>query len=163
MMQSATTFNKPSIIICTAQLDGYEDKLRELQAGMEEEGVPYSFLEGTASDAVALGYQGAQSSLLGVGIGIAAASLCIHYQKLPEDQPLFVLDGQGTLAEWRNFGYNAARLVKGLPFKKITLQEESAAADELTQLYESVRKIILKVLQESAQGHGEVNTWSKMP
>lgn len=162
-MQSATTFNKPSIIICVAQLVGYEAKLRELQAGMEEEGVPYTIQEGTASDAVMLGYQGAQLSPLGVGIGIDAASLCIHYQKLPEDQPLFMLDGQGTLAEWRNFGYNAARLVKGLPFKQIARQEESAAADELTRLYENVRKIILKVLQESAQGHGEVNTWSKMP
>lgn len=161
-MQSATNLNKPSIIICTSQHAGLEAKLRELQAGMEEEGVPCSLLSDSSADAVALAYKGAQVSLLGVGVGIGSAALCIHYQKLPENQPLFVLQGEGTLTEWRYFGYNAARLVKGLPFKAEPMQAVAASNENITQLYESVREIILKVLQESAQGHGEVNTWSKM-
>lgn len=162
-MQLATTLNKPSIIICTSGHGGYEAKLRELQAGMEEEGVPCSLLDGGSADAITLAYKGAQVSLLGVGVGISPAALCIHYQKLPESQPLFVLEGEGTLAQWRYFGYNAARLVKGLPFKENSLPESATPAEATAQLYASVRKIILKVLQESAQGHGEVNTWSKMP
>jgi len=162
-MQSATTLNRPSIIICIFSHDGYEAKLRELQAGMEEEGVPYSLLDGSPADALSLAYKGAQASLLGVGVGISPVAMCIHYQKMPEGQPLFILEGQGTLPEWRYFGYNAARLVKGLPFKRNPRQESSTPEDNMAQLYESVRKIILKVLQESAQGHGEVNTWSTMP
>ena len=162
-MQSATTLNRPSIIICTSPDPACEAKLRELRAGMEEEGVPCSLVEGGSVDAIALAYKGAQVSLLGVGVGIGPTAMCIHYQKLPENQPLFVLDGQGTLTEWRYFGYNAARLVKGLPFKENPMQKAAAPEDATAQLYESVREIILKVLQESAQGHGEVKTWSKMP
>ncbi|RYD04020.1 hypothetical protein N752_16655 [Desulforamulus aquiferis] len=41
-MRSDNKPTKPSIIICTAVLQGYEYKLRELRAGMEEEGIPYS-------------------------------------------------------------------------------------------------------------------------
>ena len=160
-MQSVTTLNKPSIIICTSQHTGLEAKLRELKAGMEEEGVPCSLLSDSSADAISLAYKGAQASLLGVGVGIGSAALCIHYQKLPEDQPLFVLQGEGTLTEWRYFGYNAARLVKGLPFKENPVQAAAAANENKAQLYESVREMILKVLQENAQGHGEVNTWSK--
>jgi hypothetical protein len=162
-MQSATNLNRPSIIICTSQHTGLEAKLRELQAGMEEEGVPCSLLGDSSANAAVLAYKGAQASLLGVGVGISASALCIHHQKLPEDQPLFVIEGEGTLAEWRNFGYNAARLVKGLPFKESSLQTVAGSGENMAQLYETVREIILKVLQESAQGHGEVNTWSKTP
>jgi len=185
IMQSATNLNKPSIIICTSQHTGLEVKLRELQAGMEEEGVPCLLADAAAADAVALAYKGAQVSPLGVGIGISPDSLCVHYQKLPERQPLFVLAGAGSRAEWRTFGYNAARLVKGLPFKTTAAEVEPAAApaasglravsreqgtsrqaaanDDMAELYATVRKIVLKVLQENVQGHGEVNTWSKTP
>ncbi|WP_188400143.1 glycerol dehydratase reactivase beta/small subunit family protein [Sporomusa sp. GT1] len=187
-MQIDKAANKPSIIICTYPHTGYEAKLRELQAGMEEEGVPCLLADAVAADAVALAYKGAQVSPLGVGIGISPDSLCVHYQKLPERQPLFVLAGAGSQAEWRTFGYNAARLVKGLPFKTTAAEVEPAAAaaapaasglravsreqgtsrqaaanDDMAELYATVRKIVLKVLQENVQGHGEVNTWSKTP
>jgi hypothetical protein len=161
-MQSNKTLNKPSIIICACPHDACAAKLRELQAGMEEEGVPCLLTDDAGGDAAALAFKGAQVSPPGVGVGISPAALCVHYQKLPERQPLFVLERTGTPAEWRNFGYNAARLVKGLPFKDTSVQEEAAAPeDDMAKLYASVREIILKVLQESAQGHGEVNTWSK--
>ncbi|SMC34620.1 glycerol dehydratase reactivase beta/small subunit family protein [Sporomusa malonica] len=161
-MQSDKTSQKPSIIICIFPHEGCAAKLREVQAGMEEEGVPCSLLTGEEVDAIALAYRGAYASPLGVGVGISTEGMCIHYQKLPERQPLFVLDGEDNLAEWRRFGYNAARLVKGLPFKSKQIE---AAGNQLdtSQLYASVREIVLKVLQEFAQGHGEVNTWSKTP
>lgn len=162
-MQSATNLNRPSIIICTSQHAGVEAKLRELQAGMEEEGVPCSVVDDSSASAAALAYKGAQASLLGVGVGISPTALCIHHQKLPEAEPLFLVEGEGIQALWRNFGYNAARLVKGLPFKDDPVQVAPGSGENMDQLYETVREIILKVLQESAQGHGEVNTWSKMP
>ncbi|HWR08463.1 glycerol dehydratase reactivase beta/small subunit family protein [Sporomusa sp.] len=161
-MQSEPTLNRPSIIICTFPHPGYEAKLRELQAGMEEEGVPCSLLTGEDLDSIALAYQGAHMSPLGVGVGISPAGMCIHYRKLPERQPLFVLGSEADVTEWRRFGYNAARLVKGLPFKDQQIEEAGTPVDT-TQLYASVREIVLKVLQEFAQGHGEVNTWSKTP
>ena len=160
-MQSDNTLNRPSIIITACPHAGFEAKLRELKAGMEEEGVPCLFVSDEAKDAITLAYKGAQASTLGVGIGISPDALCVHFQKLPERQPLFVLEGEGSLPEWRNFGYNAARLVKGLPFKAEPAKAETAAEDATAQLYASVREIVLKILQESAQGHGEVNTWSK--
>ncbi|HWR42183.1 glycerol dehydratase reactivase beta/small subunit family protein [Sporomusa sp.] len=161
-MQSDKTLNRPSIIICTFLHPGYEAKLREIQAGMEEEGVPWSLLTGEELDYIALAHRGAHTSPLGVGVGISPAGMCIHYQKLPERQPLFVLAGEEDVTEWRRFGYNAARLVKGLPFKEKQTDEAGTHLDT-TQLYASVREIVLKVLQEFAQGHGEVNTWSKTP
>lgn len=187
-MQVDKALNKPSIIICTYPHTGCEAKLREIQAGVEEEGVPCSLVSSVAADAVHLAYKGAHASPLGVGIGIGPDSLCVHYQKLPENQPLFVLTGEGSQAMWRNFGYNAARLVKGLPFKEPTVDAEPVADtaanasfdltavsreqgtiqqitsnEDMAELYATIREIVLKVLQENAQGHGEVNTWSKTP
>ena len=178
-MQVDQAVHKPSIIICTYPHTGCEAKLRELRAGMEEEGVPCLLVDAAAADAVALAHKGAHVSPLGVGIGISPDSLCVHYQKLPEHQPLFVLTGAGSRAEWRAFGYNAARLVKGLPFKATAAEVETAATvavsreqgtiqqypanGDMAELYATVREIVLKVLQENAQGHGEVNTWSKTP
>lgn len=160
-MQPEQTSNRPSIVIHIFPHAGEAAKLREIQAGMEEEGVPYSLRTGTDTDAVALGHQGAYQSALGVGVGISPDGLCIHYRKLPAGEPLFVLTGKQDAAEWRRFGYNAARLVKGLPFKD--RQAAEAAADEPDGLYARVREIVLKILPELAQGHGEVNTWSKTP
>ena len=161
-MQSEKTLQRPSIIISAFLHTGIEVKLRELQAGMEEEGVPCTLVTGEQSDPIALAFKGAQASPLGVGVGISPAGMCIHYHKLPENQPLFVLENQGESAEWRRYGYNAARLVKGLPFK----EKQTETADislETAALYAKVREAVLKVLQEFAQGHGEVNTWSKTP
>lgn len=164
MQSDNNTANRPGISIHVRPHAGSEAKLRELKAGMEEEGVPYLLVSDADGDAVALAYKGAQVSTLGVGVGVSPDAMCVHYQKLPERQPLFVLEQAGTPAEWRNFGYNAARLVKGLPFKDNPGQERvSTQSDDMAELYASVREIILRVLRESAQGHGEVNTWSKTP
>ncbi|GAB6179576.1 hypothetical protein JCM14036_08950 [Desulfotomaculum defluvii] len=155
-MQFDKTLTKPSIIICTVPFEGSETKLREIQAGIEEEGVPYLLQKSEQSDRVDLAYQGANASQLGVGIGISPTGICIHYHKLPEDQPLFSLDGDGTPEEWRYFGYNAARLVKGLPFKDMPTEDPALDLDT-AQLYQLVREIVIKVEQELARGHQEVN------
>ncbi|WP_304543198.1 glycerol dehydratase reactivase beta/small subunit family protein [Desulforamulus aquiferis] len=153
-MRSDNKPTKPSIIICTAVLQGYEYKLRELRAGMEEEGIPYSLQRVEGSDAVSLAYQGANTSELGVGVGISQNKICIHFKRLPPLKPLFTMDSAGTLDEWRHFGFNAARLVKGLPFKAMPGQGPVIDSEE-ADLYELVRKIVLKVLQESAEGQRE--------
>lgn len=143
-----------SIYICPHHLG--EQKIREIKAGMEEEGIPYSIVESQNIAAVELAYQGACESQLGVGVGISADLLCIHYAKLPYDQPLFILNGPGNAAEWRCFGYNAARLVKGIPFKPLIEEQIISQPSDVSELYNLVSGIVTKILQESAPSHGEV-------
>lgn len=152
--------NRPCILIYVLPHVGCEGKIREVQAGMEEEGIPYSVVHSNEKDAVALSYEGALKSKLGVGLGIGAESLCIHYVKLPAQKPLFVLNEAGNPAQWRHFGYNAARLVKGIPFKGQPSEDEDLPIHHQDALYDIVYRIVQKVLQESAQGHGEVKAWS---
>ncbi|TWH21964.1 glycerol dehydratase reactivase beta/small subunit family protein [Prauserella rugosa] len=97
--------------------------MRDLCAGLEEEGVPV-LLEtsepATAESrpaqagAVAMAFAAAQASTLGVGIGVDAAAVCVHHAKRPAASP--VLTADLTQARW--CGHNAARLVVGLPFKQ---------------------------------------------
>lgn len=153
--------SKPCVLIQVSPHPGFERKLREVQAGMEEEGIPWLEGQSIEPDAVVLAYQGACASKLGVGIGIGAEGLCIHHNKLPAGQPLFVLKVAGTPLEWRRFGYNAARLVKGIPFKIQAAETEIPQVMDYNTLYSLVFAIVIKVLQETVQGHGEVKAWSK--
>lgn len=146
---------KPCITIYAVPHLLCEQKVREITAGMEEEGIPYLLVDSKQGTAVELAYQGACESQLAVGVGISAEQLCIHYAKLPWDQPLFTLNGPGQAVEWRCFGYNAARLVKGIPFKN-HLEESVSQSSDVSELYHLVSCIVTKILQESAPGHGEV-------
>ena len=151
---------KPCIAIFVYPHQGSENKLREVQAGMEEEGIPYSIIQKDEPDATLLAYQAACHSKLGVGLGIGPDGVAIQYDKLPVSQPLFQLTTAGTASDWRRYGYNAARLVKGIPFK----DQEKVIIDPQCQdskaLYQLVRSIVEKILQEAGQGHGEVKAWS---
>ncbi|WP_371373674.1 glycerol dehydratase reactivase beta/small subunit family protein [Sporomusa aerivorans] len=149
-----TKLIKPSIVICTSENSQDEYKIREIKAGIEEEGVPHILLQAKSCDVTALAWQAAAASHLGVGVGINSTGVCIHYHKLPEDQPLFISDTRSNPGTWRQFGYNAARLVKGLPFKTGNNREIVIDIDDEAQLYEQVYQIVLKVLSETAQGVG---------
>ena len=153
--------NKPCVLIHVSPHPSFEHKIREVQAGMEEEGIPYVVMQSNQSDVVALAYQGACTSKLGVGVGIGVEGLCIHYSKLPAEEPLFALKVAGTPLEWRHFGYNAARLVKGIPFKNQSAENLIPQVMDHSDLYSLISTIVKKVLQETVQGHGEVQAWSK--
>jgi len=91
--------------------------------------------------------------------------LAIHYGKLPVKEPLFSLTSQGTPNDWRHFGYNAARLVKGIPFKIQTQEVVEKEGVNLpfqdpSALYQLIRSIVQKILQETERGNGEVERWS---
>ncbi|MDU2066137.1 MAG: glycerol dehydratase reactivase beta/small subunit family protein [Sporomusaceae bacterium] len=165
-MTANQTASKPCIVIQMQPHAGYERKLRELTAGMEEEGIPYRMIETTTTDTVEeLAHEAATQSQLGVGVGITTAKMCIHYVKLPIAKPLFVSEETDNLSVCRALGYNAARLVKGIPFKSLKAVSEdvntSLTFDQKEQedsmaLYQLVSSIVSRVLQESAHGHGEV-------
>ncbi|SDF45545.1 glycerol dehydratase reactivase beta/small subunit family protein [Sporomusa acidovorans] len=154
MMHSDIKLIKPSIVICISEDGQDEYKIREIKAGIEEEGIPYSLLQAKNSDAIALAWQAAAASQLGVGVGVSPAGVCIHYHKLSEDTPLFISETASNPGIWRQFGYNAARLVKGLPFKDNDNRKSVIDIDDEAQLYEQVYQIVMKVLSETAQGAG---------
>ncbi|MDQ0379180.1 glycerol dehydratase reactivase beta/small subunit family protein [Amycolatopsis thermophila] len=86
--------------------------LREIRAGMEEEGVPVLVEEVSEGDAVALAFAAARLSSLDVGVGVAD-SVCVHHAKRPSGSPVLT----GPLGRARVLGHNAARLVVGIPLK----------------------------------------------
>ncbi|GII57871.1 pduH protein [Planotetraspora thailandica] len=88
--------------------------MRDLTAGIEEEGVPYHLESGTGGS-VELAYAAAQASGLGVGVGVDAdGNVCVHHAKLPSDMPAVT----GPASAARIIGHNAARLVVGVPLKQ---------------------------------------------
>lgn len=144
---------RPNIVIYAADFDGVEQKIREIQAGIEEEGIPYMLIKGEQLDAADLAWQGAAVSQLGVGLGISLKGICVHFHKLPQGEPLFISSDIANPAVCRQFGYNGARLVKGLPFKE---QKELCFTKdwEKEQLVEQIRQIVAKILEEDSKGHG---------
>ncbi|MGV0741301.1 glycerol dehydratase reactivase beta/small subunit family protein [Mycolicibacterium sp. XJ870] len=94
---------------------------REVLAGIEEEGVPYSVQPGDPDGAAAhLARQAALRSPLRVGVGIdARGDVCVHHDQLAD--PLPELDSRTADAHTaRTLGHNAARIVIGLPLKPDT-------------------------------------------
>ncbi|MEV6863989.1 glycerol dehydratase reactivase beta/small subunit family protein [Streptosporangium subroseum] len=142
--------NRPAVVLLHHPDPGNRRCLREINAGLEEEGVPCriesvpSHAEneayctedglyraenglcpaGNAADGGAreLAFAAAQASNLDVGIGVDAAGyICVHHAKLPPDAPAVA----GPPSSARTMGHNAARLVVGIPFKQ---QEGSSHA-----------------------------------
>lgn len=115
MAQYEIRLEKPAIKVFFSQ-DIAESHFREILYGMEEEGVPYELTAAASQDATRLAYDAAQSSRLGVGVGVSGYHAALHFEKLAPDAPLFAVAIR-DIAKCRNLGANAARLVKHLPFK----------------------------------------------
>ncbi len=110
--------NKPSILICT--LSGNETHaISQVLFGIEEEGIPYQIRTSDETQLEASAYSAAQESALAVGIAYSDSEVVVHYKNLQKEKPLFrtSLDSLTTQGQLRDLGSNAARLVKGLPFK----------------------------------------------
>lgn len=92
--------------------------LREVCAGLEEEGVPYRVegYEGENGCAVRLAAIAAGRSPLQVGIGLGSSGeLAVHHEKLHNRPPYL----QDVWQNGRILGKNAGRLVKGLPLYRM--------------------------------------------
>lgn len=122
-----------------------DSSFRPLLYGMEEEGIPSVLKKKEGNNSLELGHQAATDSILGVGIGVGADNqIVLHYAKLPKDQPLFQIK-QNEKNKQRILGSNAARLVKGIPFK--TFQETGEDEANSTISAEEIARIVKKVLQ----------------
>ncbi len=97
----------------------YGPVLTEICLGIEEEGIPYKTVELSGTKGIEnLSFKAAESSRLGVGIGVGS-EIALHYIKLKEDDPLFKIALTEDKEKLRSVGSNAARLVKGMPFKEV--------------------------------------------
>lgn len=106
---------KPAILIYRRNPD--QDYLREVCAGIEEEGVLYEVRQ-REECLDELAYLAAAESMLGVGIGIDGERIAMQMSRLPKGRNVFELD---TPRFWqcRNLGANSARAVKKMPFKQL--------------------------------------------
>lgn len=107
--------NKPAIIIYTDEPD--EDLLREVCAGIEEEGVLYQ-VSSHEGDLDTLAFEAAKESMLGSGIGITGARLAMQMERLPKGKNVFELN-MPCFWQCRNLGANSARAIKKMPFKPV--------------------------------------------
>lgn len=106
---------KPAIFIYTYQADSA--LLKEVCAGIEEEGVFFDISEGTDTSAEHLALQAAQDSMLGSGIGILGREVCLKMRGLESEKSIeqYVDPVQ---SQCRNLGANSARIIKKLPLKE---------------------------------------------
>ncbi|HEY0208166.1 glycerol dehydratase reactivase beta/small subunit family protein [Acerihabitans sp.] len=116
---SLPELSHPAIIVVLC--GGVPPGWRQLLLGMEEEGIPFA-LHDAGDDAgplASLAHQASNASPLAVGVAVNAQDMVVHDPHLPVERPLFVLKDHARLPaqEIRRLGCNAARLVKGLPFK----------------------------------------------
>jgi hypothetical protein len=91
--------------------------LREVCAGVEEEGVPAVVVDAPdGPTATELAHAAAQASRLEVGIGVdAAGATAVHHGKLPLDRPPATAGPDAPLSDRRRIGRIGARVVKDLP------------------------------------------------
>lgn len=93
--------------------------LKEICAGIEEEGVPFEVMEfNDKYEALQLSKNAALNSSLGTGIGIDNSKACFYSTAFKMETPLIecLLEDKKAL---RMMGCNAGRYIKRIPFKLI--------------------------------------------
>lgn len=107
----------PSIIILHSYGMKRFEVIDEICRGIEEEGIPFVIRTDEEVDSIRLSWKAAQSSRLNVGIGVGKdEAIVVHDTRMKEETPVFQ-ELQSKHREFVILGINAARLVKGLPFK----------------------------------------------
>lgn len=108
--------NKPTILIYVVHPD--QEILKEICAGIEEEGVLYEVVYKEELNMNCLCFESANDSILGSGIGMYGTKTELSLRSLPEGKYVFQLE-KPSIYQARNLGANAARAVKRMPFKEI--------------------------------------------
>ena len=105
---------KPTIFIYTCQPD--RAVLKEVCAGMEEEGVFFEIFEQKETEPAQLAWQAAQVSMLGSGVGISGMDAACSMRGLPKKRCVQVCRN-GNREQCRSLGANSARAIKRQPLK----------------------------------------------
>ena len=108
---------KPTIHVHTGSLEAAI--LTQVLYGIEEEQIPVQLVISDQIDAVSVAHQAALQSPLLVGVAVINDEVVVHYRNLSPTSPLFHIRRAGAKdnESLRHIGANAARLVKGVPFK----------------------------------------------
>lgn len=105
---------KPSIFIYTNGAD--KDFLREICAGIEEEGVFWEVIPRDEAELDTLAFEAAKDSMLGSGIGVKGVSMAMQMRGLKKGQNVKFYQ-MPTFDQCRRLGANSARAIKKLAFK----------------------------------------------
>ena len=105
---------RPSIFIYAHDAD--EDFLREIRAGIEEEGVYSETYEREDTDLDTLAFEAARDSMLGSGIGITGVDIALQMRGLEKGKNVFSCH-MPTFGQCRQTGANSARVIKKLGLK----------------------------------------------
>lgn len=105
---------KPSIFIYTFCPD--KDILREICAGMEEEGVFYEIIEQTVGNVDELAWQAANDSMLGSGIGVSGKKAALQMRGIKKGNNIVCYETPDK-SQCRSLGANSARAIKKQSFK----------------------------------------------
>ncbi len=90
-----------------------------LAYGIEEEGIPFKLMESDESSAHKNADKAALDSGLDIGIGIGEDwQIAIRHSRFEEGTYLFDIKVHNGI-DMKAYGANAARLMKGVPFKEI--------------------------------------------
>lgn len=116
---------KPEIKVLHSNRPSLRCVVEQVINGIEEEGLPYSIEINEELNSVELAYRGAELSHLGVGIGVTEKEVVLHFIKLKENEPLFMIPSFSDEETLRALGSNAARIVKRMPFKTMANEELS--------------------------------------
>ena len=103
---------KPEIILFTNTTN--TQLIREICAGIEEEGLLYRCVESVETDAIHMAVEASKEATIGVGIGVSGARAVLTHESLKPEKPLFVLQ-DGDREKARSLGKNAARFIKKMP------------------------------------------------
>ena len=106
---------RPGIFIYSHQ--GDSGILREICAGIEEEGLFYEIIDKQGS-IDELAYQASAESMLGCGIGIIKNKVAMQMQPLPQGNHIFAVENPSP-EQSRALGANSARGVKRMPFRAV--------------------------------------------
>ncbi len=117
MAQEQLRYAKPTIKLYVSRRSSQDYKA--LLCGMEEEGIPFEIEPAEVGSASVMAYAASSESRLGVGLGISESEIALHFEKLTQGAPLFLIPAESGAARLRALGANAARLVKKLPFKPL--------------------------------------------
>ena len=110
--------SRPCIVVVTDKPD--KIILKQLLAGIEEEGIPYEFDVVNGDELLKITHKAALYSRMGVGIGIKQNRVLLHFSKLKVDKPILDANLNDDIKNTaRNIGNNAARLYKIMPFKNM--------------------------------------------
>ncbi len=116
-MKIEENYRPVTIKIFVSHLFHNDEILLNMTSGVEEESIPFEVEIKNLDDGVVLAYNGANESVLQVGIGVDSKGIiAVHYKTLDRDKPLFKINYNGEKDKVRSICSNGARLVKGVPF-----------------------------------------------